>query len=54
MIKAKNKIRPLTEKEQLEYLKEFLEEKIKSEHEELEEIKVKIKRLEVKDENTKN
>lgn len=40
-------IRPLTEKEQLEWLKGYLEELIESSQEELEEVKLKIKKLEI-------
>lgn len=47
MNEEKQEIIHLTEKEQLEYLKEFLESQIKSYQEDLEEVKVKIKRLEV-------
>ena len=43
----KSDIRPLTEKEKLIYLKEFLESQIKAYQEDLEEVNVKIKRLEM-------
>ena len=44
-------IRPLNKLEQLQYLKEFLETDIKNKEEELEEVKIKIKKLEVNNEN---
>lgn len=44
---GKHVLRKVTEKEKLIYLKEFLESQIKAYQEDLEEVKVKIKRLEI-------
>ncbi len=45
-----HKIRTLTEREKLEYLKVFLEEQIRIYEKDLEEVKVKLKSLEKSDE----
>lgn len=47
-------IRPLTELEQLYYLREFLEACIRNYQQDLDEVKVKIKKLEVNDEKIKS
>lgn len=44
-------IRPLTELEQLYYAREFLEACIKNYQQDLDDVKVKIKKLEVNDAN---
>lgn len=44
-------IRPLTELEQLYYAREFLEACIKNYQQDLDEVKIKIKKLEVNNEN---
>lgn len=51
MDKGKQEIRPLTEKEQLYYLRSFLEACMKNYQEDLDEVNVKIKKLEVSNEN---
>lgn len=50
MDKGKQEIRPLTELEQLYYMRSFLDACIKNYQEDLDEVNVKIKKLEVKDE----
>lgn len=49
MNKDNQQIRPLTELEKLYYLKQFLEASIKNYQQDLEEVNVKIKKLEDKD-----
>lgn len=51
MNNSNQEIRPLTELEQLYYLRSFLEASIKNYQEDLDEVKVKIKKLEVINEN---
>lgn len=46
-------IRPLTEKEQLYYMRSFLEACLKNYQEDLDEVNVKIKKLEYKDAKAK-
>lgn len=49
MNNSNQEIRPLTELEQLYYLREFLEACIRNYQQDLDEVKVKIKKLEVND-----